>query len=106
MCTCSFSLWLWGTIYSQGMVPFITDAFCLQLALRAFNNLEERFHHSFFLYLLTSATTFVTVENYVAPLAALILLLLLKVGVCMHVYVRCELNDFALCAHVLCLFRC
>ncbi len=51
----------------------------LQLVLRSFNNLNERFHHSFFLYLLTDTQHFVTVENYIVTLVLLILVLILKV---------------------------
>jgi hypothetical protein len=52
----------------------------LQLSLRSLNNLDERFHHSYFLYLLTSLEHFVTVEMYIIPLVLLIAALLLKVG--------------------------
>jgi len=48
--------------------------------LRSLNNLDERFHHSYFLYLLTGPEAFVTVEVYIVPLVALIGVLMLKVG--------------------------
>eukprot|EP00798_Chlamydomonas_sp_ICE-L_P003478 gene3479-13539_t len=50
----------------------------LELVLRSLNNLTERFHHSYFLYLLTSAVHFVTIEMYIIPVAALIAVLLLQ----------------------------
>uniref|UniRef100_A0A7S3VNA7 Uncharacterized protein n=1 Tax=Dunaliella tertiolecta TaxID=3047 RepID=A0A7S3VNA7_DUNTE len=51
----------------------------LEAMLRSLNNLDERFHHSYFLYLLTSPDTFVTVEVYIVPLVALIAALMVKV---------------------------
>lgn len=51
----------------------------LQTVVRCLNNLDERFHHSYFLYLLTGPNTFVTVEVYIVPLVALIAALLVKV---------------------------
>lgn len=50
------------------------------MVLRCLNNLDERFHHSFFLYLMTAADRFVPVELYIIPLVALIGVLVLKVG--------------------------
>ncbi|GFH16200.1 uncharacterized protein HaLaN_12575, partial [Haematococcus lacustris] len=52
----------------------------LELCLRSLNNLDERFHHSYFLYAITSLTGFVTVEHYILPLVLLIAALLMKVG--------------------------
>ena len=52
----------------------------MQLIVRSLNNLDERFHHSYFLYLLTSLEGFVTVEMYIIPLVALIAAIVLKVG--------------------------
>jgi len=47
--------------------------------VRSLNNLDERFHHSYFLYLLTGPESFVTVEIYIVPLVALIAALMVKV---------------------------
>jgi hypothetical protein len=52
----------------------------MQVIFRSLNNLDERFNHAYFLYLLTSPQHFVTVEVYIVPLVALIAVLLLKVG--------------------------
>ena len=46
----------------------------LELVYRSFNNLSERMHHSYFLYLLTGPSTFVTVEFYIIPVILLILI--------------------------------
>ncbi|KAF8067126.1 Gpaa1 [Scenedesmus sp. PABB004] len=49
-----------------------------ELVLRSCSCLIERFHHSLFLYALTGLEAYVSVERYVAPLAALILVLPLQ----------------------------
>jgi hypothetical protein len=46
----------------------------LELVFRSLNNLSERMHHSYFLYLLTSSSTFITVEFYIIPVVLLILI--------------------------------
>ena len=51
------------------------------LTCRSLNNLVERFHHSYFLYLQTGEGTFVTVEMYIISVVAFLLGLVLQVGV-------------------------
>ena len=52
----------------------------LPLPPRSLNNLVERFHHSYFLYLQTGPVTFVTVEMYIISVVAFLLGLVLQVG--------------------------
>ena len=47
--------------------------------LCSLNNLIERFHHSYFLYLQTGQDTFVTVEMYIISVVAFLLGLVLQV---------------------------
>jgi hypothetical protein len=70
---------------SSTQVQALACCCVLQLSVRSLNNLDERFHHSYFLYLLTSLANFVTVEMYIIPLVLLISALLLKVS--SYVYV-------------------
>ncbi len=51
----------------------------LELSVRSCNALIEKFHHSFFLYLQSGTESFVTIEQYITPLAAMVLSLLLQV---------------------------
>ncbi|KAK9805223.1 hypothetical protein WJX72_007042 [[Myrmecia] bisecta] len=50
----------------------------LELALRSCNNLLERLHHSVLLYLQVSPHAFVSVQAYIGPLVALLLILPLQ----------------------------
>ncbi|GAX79694.1 hypothetical protein CEUSTIGMA_g7135.t1 [Chlamydomonas eustigma] len=50
----------------------------LELIVRSFSNLSERFHHSYFLYLQTGPDTFVTVEMYIIPVVVFLLGLVLQ----------------------------
>lgn len=59
-------------------VGFIGDA--LEATLRSCSVLVERFHHSYFLYILTDELHFVTVERYIVPVVLLIGALLLQVS--------------------------
>ena len=51
----------------------------LELTWRSLNGLLERFHHSYFLYLLVSPDAFVTVEAYLAPVICFLLALAVQV---------------------------
>ena len=51
----------------------------LENAMRSCSVLIERFHHSYFLYLLTGPQHFVTVERYIVPLVLLIGALVVQV---------------------------
>lgn len=52
----------------------------LELTARSCSVLIEKFHHSFFLYVLVSARTFLSVDQYIGVVAALILVLVLQVS--------------------------
>lgn len=49
-----------------------------ELSLRSLNNMIERFHHSFFMYVLPSLDSFVSIERYIVPVAALIAVVALQ----------------------------
>lgn len=51
----------------------------LELTCRSLNGLLERFHHSYFLYVLLSPDRFLTVEVYLVPVVAMLLALALQV---------------------------
>lgn len=51
----------------------------LELTLRSCSVLIERFHHSLFLYVLTGLDHYVSVERYIGPLVALIIVLAVQV---------------------------
>lgn len=51
----------------------------VELLLRSCSVLIERFHHSLFLYMLTGLDSYVSVERYIGPLAALIGMLAVQV---------------------------
>ena len=68
----------------QGGVPahatqqrIVAAAAALEGVIRSCNNLLERLHHSYFMYLQPSTTHFITVEAYVVPPLLLIVALLL-----------------------------
>jgi hypothetical protein len=52
----------------------------LELAVRSCSVLIEKFHHSFFLYVLVSTRTFLSVDQYIGVVVAPILVLVLQVG--------------------------
>jgi Gaa1-like, GPI transamidase component len=55
----------------------VRTAAALEAALRSCNSLLERLHHSYFMYLQPSTSTFITIEAYiVAPLLLIVALLL------------------------------
>lgn len=51
----------------------------LELTYRSLNGLLERFHHSYFLYVLLSPDRFLTVEVYLVPVVAMLVALALQV---------------------------
>lgn len=56
----SFSLFVWETR------PEPLSRRAVESTFRSLNNLLERFHQSFFLYLMTSVDSFISVGNYLA----------------------------------------
>lgn len=56
----------------------------LELTLRSCSVLIERFHHSLFLYVLTGLDHYVSVERYIGPLVALIVVVVLQVKALRH----------------------
>lgn len=65
----------------QGSDTTLKLAEYLELVFRSLNQLSERMHHSFFLYLPTGPSTFVTVEYYIIPVVLLILIPAIQVAV-------------------------
>jgi len=53
----------------------------LEGILRSLNNLLERFHQSFFFYILASTERFVSIGNYMPGVGFLLLMPLLKVNI-------------------------
>lgn len=56
----------------------------LELAVRSCSVLIEKFHHSFFLYVLTDARAFVSVERYIGAAAAPLLAMVLQAAAAMR----------------------
>ncbi|KAI8463809.1 MAG: hypothetical protein J3K34DRAFT_494099 [Monoraphidium minutum] len=65
-----------GRLDAAAARPQLAEA--LELAVRSCAVLIEKFHHSFFLYVLVSARTFLSVDQYIGCVAALILVLALQ----------------------------
>eukprot|EP00201_Polytomella_parva_P024603 CAMPEP_0175045882 /NCGR_PEP_ID=MMETSP0052_2-20121109/4705_1 /TAXON_ID=51329 ORGANISM="Polytomella parva, Strain SAG 63-3" /NCGR_SAMPLE_ID=MMETSP0052_2 /ASSEMBLY_ACC=CAM_ASM_000194 /LENGTH=475 /DNA_ID=CAMNT_0016309533 /DNA_START=449 /DNA_END=1874 /DNA_ORIENTATION=+ len=67
------------------MIPLIET---LELAFRSLNNLVERFHHSFFLYLLSDEYNFVSIERYIEPAVFCIIALVVQAYGEFHSHMR------------------
>ncbi|CAD7698383.1 unnamed protein product [Ostreobium quekettii] len=69
-----------GRVVTDAGAAMVGLAETLELIFRSCNNLQEKLHHSYFMYLLVSTDRFLTIDLYMAPVALFVLAMFLRAG--------------------------